>query len=210
MPDQGEVLYRVGSMRALMLETGNSDEPRICVEVEEITYGTMTGADIMLLQLSETYEQIEQRTGVRPFVVSQETSFAPGLSLRMPSARWQNDRACHVDATVERLKESRWLWGPVLRIRIEDTCGTPHGASGAPAIRRDNSEVIGVFGTASDGNGAPCELNNSCEVAPDGSTKASVREQGYFHFVHNFYTCLDASGKVDLAVPRCLLPKPQP
>jgi len=91
MPDQGEVLYRVGSMRALMLETGNSDEPRICVEVEEITYGTMTG------ELSETYGQVEQRMGVRPFVVSQQTSFA--LALRMPSARWQKDRACHVDVS---------------------------------------------------------------------------------------------------------------
>ena len=209
MPDHGEVLYRVSSGRALTLETGNPDEPRTCVQEEEITYGTMTGADIMLMQISETYEQIAHRTGVRPFLVSQEKAFSPGLALRVPSARWQNDRACEVDATVETLKEARWLWGPVLRIRIGDTCGTPHGASGSPGIRKDTSEVIGVFGTASDGDAAPCEMNNSCEVASDGSTKVSVRGQGYFHFVHNFYTCLDVNRNVDLAVPGCLLPKPQ-
>jgi len=142
MPDYGEVLYRVSSPRAFTLETGNADEPRTCVQVEEIVYGTMTGADIMLLQVSETYEQIAQRTGVRPFLVSQEKAFSQGLALRMPSARWQNDRACEVEATVETLKEARWLWGPVLRIRILDTCGTPHGASGAPAIRKDTSRLL--------------------------------------------------------------------
>jgi hypothetical protein len=210
MPDRGEVLYRVSSRRPLTLETGNSDEPRTCMEAEEIVYGTMSGADIVLLRASESYEQIEKRTGVKPFLVSQETSFAPGLAVRIPSARWQNDRGCQVDATVEKLAEFRWLWGPVLRIRLADTCETPHGASGAPVIREDNREVIGVFGTASDGNGVACELNNPCEVAPDGSTKAAIREQPYVHFVHAFYTCLDASRNLDLDVPGCLLPKPQP
>jgi len=210
MPDHGEVLYRIALRRSLTLETGKSQDPRTCVEADEITYGTMTGADILLLQLTETYEQIERRTGVKPFLMSQETSFAPGLALRMPSARWQNDRACQADTTVQQVKEFRWLWSPVLRIRIADSCGTPHGASGAPAIRKDNNEVIGVFGTASDGNGAPCELNNPCEVAPDGSTNASVREQGYVHFLHYFYSCLDASRNLDLEVAGCLLPRPQP
>jgi hypothetical protein len=101
MPDNGEVLYHVSSRRPLTLETGNSDEPRTCIEAEEIVYGTMSGIDVMLLQVSETYEQIQQRTGVTPFLVSQETSFAPGFAVRIPSARWQNDRACQVDATVD-------------------------------------------------------------------------------------------------------------
>jgi hypothetical protein len=209
MPGQGEVLYRVRATRSMTLETGKSDEPRTCVEAEEIVYATMTGADIMLVQTSETYEQIEQRTGATPFLISQDTSFAPNLAIRVPSARWQNDRACQVETTVEKLKESQWFWGPVLRIKIADTCGFPHGASGAPAIRKDNAEVIGVVGTASDANGAPCELNNPCEVAPDGSIHASAREQGYLHFVHNFYTCLDPDRNIDLAVAGCLLPKPQ-
>jgi hypothetical protein len=170
----------------------------------------MSGADILLLRISETYEQIEKRTGVRPFLVSQDTAFAPDLALRIPSAYWQNDRACQVEATIDKLKEDRWLWSPVLRIRIADTCGTPHGASGAPAIRMDSGEVIGVFGTASDANAAPCALNNPCELTPDGSAKAAAKGQGYVHFVHHFYTCLDKERNIDLDVPGCLLPKPKP
>jgi hypothetical protein len=208
MPDQGEVFYRVSTRRPPTLETGNTDEPRVCMESDEIVYGTMTGGDILLLRVSETYEQIEKRTGVTPFVVSQDTAFAPDLALRMPSAYWQNDRWCWVETTVDKVKEARWLWGPVLRIRVADSCGTPHGASGAPVIRLDTSEVIGAFGTASDANAAACELNNPCEVAADGSTTAAVERQGYVHFVHQFYTCLDKDRNVDLAVPGCLLPQP--
>lgn len=210
MPDQGEVLYRVGSRRPLTLDTGNRDEPRTCLEADEIVYGTMSGADILLLRVSESYQQIEKRTGVRPFLVSQDTAFAPDLALRLPSAHWQNDRACQVEATVDKVKEDRWLWSPVLRLRILETCGTPHGASGAPAIRMDNGEVIGAFGTSSDANAAACALNNPCEVASDGSVQAGAKGQGYLHFVHAFYTCLDKDRNIDLAVPGCLLPKPQP
>ncbi|HXE86668.1 MAG TPA: trypsin-like peptidase domain-containing protein [Hyphomicrobiaceae bacterium] len=205
----GEVLHRTSYQRPLTLDTGSSEAPRTCLEADEIVYATMTGGDILLLRLTETYDQIERRTGVKPFVISQDTTFAPGLPVRMPSSRWQNDRACHVDKTIDRLKEHSWMWGPVFRLRVEDTCGLPHGASGSPIIRTDTEEVIGVAGTASDGDKAACELNNPCEVNPDGSTSAAAREQPYGHFVHAFYTCLDSARDLDLTTPGCRLPKPK-
>ena len=61
--------------RPLTLDTGAIVEPRTCVEADEIVYGTMTGADILLLRLTETYDQIERRAGVKPLLVSQDTSF---------------------------------------------------------------------------------------------------------------------------------------
>lgn len=205
----GDVLSRASYQRPLTLDTGNSEAPRTCVEADEIVYATMTGGDILLLRLTETYEQIERRTGVKPFVVSRDSTFASGLPVRMPSSRWQNDRACHVDRAVERLKEHHWTWGPVFRLLVEGTCGLPHGASGSPIIRKDTEEVIGVAGTASDGDGAACGLNNPCEVNPDGSTTVATRGQAYGHFVHAFSTCLDGTGDLDLTIPGCRLPKPK-
>ena len=73
--DAGEVFYHVSYRRPLTLDTGAIDEPRTCVEADEIVYGTMTGADILLLRLTETYDQIERRAGVKPLLVSQDTSF---------------------------------------------------------------------------------------------------------------------------------------
>ena len=64
-PDAGEVLYRLSDRRSLSLETGNSAGPRTCIETDRIEYGTLTDADILLLRLTETYDQIEARTGVK-------------------------------------------------------------------------------------------------------------------------------------------------
>jgi hypothetical protein len=209
--DAGEVFYRIEYRRGLTLETGNSEAPRSCVDADQIIYGTLTGADILLLRLVETYEQIERRTGVKPFVVSQERSFPEGFALRMPSARWQNDRACQVEATVEKVKEHRWVWSPVMRLKRlnPDSCLTPGGVSGAPGIQKDTNEVIGVLGTSNDGNATACELNNPCEISAGGAVKSAAKDTSYVHFVHQFYSCLDATGNVDLDVPGCLLAKPQ-
>ena len=206
-PDAGEVLYRLTDGRLLTLETGNAAAPRTCVEAEEIVYGTMTDADILLLRLTETYDQIEARTGVKPFVISQGGSVPNGTPARSPSSLFQDDRECVVEETVEKLKEHRWLWGPVMRLGL--TCDLPHGQSGAPVLRLDSNEVIGVMGTASDGNAVPCELNNPCLVKADGAFSPAVKDQGYAHFVHQFYTCLDSKRNISLDVPGCLLPKPK-
>jgi hypothetical protein len=109
MLDMGEVLYRTEYRRTLTLETGNSEEPRTCVEADQVVYATLTGVDVMLLRLTETYEQIERRAGVKPLIVSDDTAFPAGLTVRMPSGLWQNDRACEVELTVEKVKESRWI-----------------------------------------------------------------------------------------------------
>ena len=49
-------MYRLSDRRPLTLETGNSAAPRTCIETEEIVYGTLTDADILLLRLTETYD----------------------------------------------------------------------------------------------------------------------------------------------------------
>jgi hypothetical protein len=71
VPDAGEVLYRVSDRRSLTLDTGNGETPRTCVESDEIIYGTLTDADILA------------RTGVKPLMISQDTSFPNGLPVRV-------------------------------------------------------------------------------------------------------------------------------
>lgn len=206
--DVGEVLTRVADDRWLTLETGRSDEPRVCVKSDEIVFASLTDTDIMILQLTETYEQIESRTGLKALLVSRDTIFRDGLDVHVPSSLFQIAEQCQVEATVEKIKEDRWLWSPVIRMGRECSL-LPHGASGAPVIRLDTTEIIGVFGTASDANAAPCELNNPCEVRSDGTTRPGTQSQGYAHFVHKLYTCLDSDRSIDLSVQGCLLRKPQ-
>jgi hypothetical protein len=205
-PDAGEILYRLTGQRSLSFETGNSAAPRTCIETDQIIYGTLTDADVLLLRLTDTYEQIEARTGVKPFMISEDRAFPIGTPVRSPSSLFQSDRECSVEAIVEGLKEGRWLWGPVMRLSM--SCDIPHGLSGAPLVRLDSNEVIGVIGTASDGDAAPCEFNNPCEMNAQGTTTAAQKDQGYAHFVHRLYTCLDANRDINVDLPGCLLPKP--
>ena len=69
------MLYRLDDQRSLSLETGNSAAPRTCIETDRIEYGTLTNADVLLLRLTETYDQLEARTGVKPLVIAQDSAF---------------------------------------------------------------------------------------------------------------------------------------
>ena len=57
----GEVLHRASYQRPLALDTGSSEAPRTCLEADVNLYATMTGGDILLLRLTETYDQMERR-----------------------------------------------------------------------------------------------------------------------------------------------------
>jgi hypothetical protein len=208
MLGEGEILHQVTDLGHMTLITGNGSEPRVCVRAREIVYGTMTEADMMLFRLVETYDEIAARTGVKPFVISSDTTFPVGLSVSVPSAPFPEDRDCEVEATVTRLKEHKWQWGPLLR--LSRGCDFKHGVSGAPIIRRDTKEVIAVFSTANDGNAAPCELNNPCELESEGASPVVKQGHGYGHFLHKLYTCLNPAQNLDLDVPGCLLAKPGP
>ena len=85
-PDAGEVLYRLNDKRQLTLETGNRAVPRTCAETDEIVYGTLTGADLLLLRLTETYDQIEARTGVKAFTIAEDAVIPNGTPVRSPSS----------------------------------------------------------------------------------------------------------------------------
>ena len=96
------------------------------------------------------------------------------------------------------------------RHAADHVCDIPHGQSGASTSSMDSNEVIGVMGTASDGNAAPCEFNNPCELRTDGTTtNPAQKDQAYAHFVHGLYSCLDDRRDVDLDVLGCMLPKPK-
>ena len=207
-PDVGEVLYRLNDKRPLTLETGNSAAPRTCIETEEIVYGTLTGSDILLLRLTETYERIEARTGVKPFLISDDV-FHPKRytgSLAVISVPRRQGMCGGGDRRkVERTPLD--VGGPVMRLSL--SCDVPHGQSGGPVLRLDLNELIGRVWTASDDNAAPCELNNPCLVKADGTFSPAIKDQGYAHFVHQLYTCLDDARSVDINTPGCLLPRPK-
>ena len=82
-PTAGEVLRNLKIERAFTINTGILAAHRACVGVDELVYATMTDLDIALYQLTESYEEIEQRTAAKPLVISSERT----SSSRNESAR---------------------------------------------------------------------------------------------------------------------------
>jgi V8-like Glu-specific endopeptidase len=206
VPAPGEVLVRIKEERTFALDTGNAAAPRACVNADELVYATLTQLDVAIYQLTETYEEIEQRTGASAFTIAADAQIPAGLAVRLPSAFHQNNYPCSTDRTIPKLKEGMWTWGPVLR--LTKACDAPPGGSGSPVIREDTNEVIGVFGTVYDADGPACDIMNPCEIDENGAASVADKGQPYAHFVHGLYACLDARGNIDLGVAGCMLPKP--
>lgn len=203
----GEVFHNFKLQTAFTLDTGNLAEPRTCIGVEQLLYATLTGRDIALYQLSESYDEIERRTGVKPFVMASDASIPPGIKIETPSAYHQKSQSCMTGDKVDKLKEFEWEWGPAARMSLD--CKIIGGYSGSPVVRSDSNQVIGVVGTTYEGSGQPCALNNPCEVDEKGAFTVADKGQSYFHFVQPIFDCLSADMEFDLNAQTCRLLKPK-
>lgn len=206
VPAPGEVIHdRNLSGISLTLDTGNRRIPRVCIDATKLLYATLTGTDLALYELVETYDTIKNKTGAEPLVLSADKEFAMGTSVVVASAAHQKVQACTIDKKVHALKESKWQWGTAYRLTT--VCTVIPGYSGSPVVRTDNGEIIGVLGTAFRGK-EPCDLHNPCELDEAGQKSVAAEGQGYFHPVHGLHACLDAKFNFDLNAPGCLLQRP--
>jgi len=206
VPAPGEVLRHLEERRSFTLDTGNAAAPRACLSADELMYATMTDLDIAIYRLTETYEEIEGRTGTTPLMIAADGRIPAGTKVRLPSALHQTDTTCSTGGTVPKLREMRWTFGPVLRLTTD--CNARRGSSGSPVIREDTSEVIGVLSTGYVADGAPCEIMNPCEIDEKGVVSVAEKGQAYANFVHQLYACFDSRGNFDLTAADCSLPKP--
>ena len=207
VPAPGEILLNVKERRTFTLDTGNPAAPRACLSADELTYAIMTGLDLAIYRLTETYEEIERRTGARPLMIAADAQMPAGMRVRMPSAWHQRQKTCAMDRMVASVREGLWTLGPVMRLTRE--CDPRPGFSGSPVIREDTNEVIGVLSSGYEGDGAPCTINNPCEIAEDGTVSVAGRGQGYAYLVHQLNACRDQRGSFDLTAAGCQLPRPQ-
>jgi len=207
VPAPGEVLLHVKERRTFTLDTGNAAAPRACLGADELVYATMTDLDIAIYRLTETYEEIERRTGARPLIIATDGRIPAGMKVRMPSALHQTDAICSTDGTVSKLKEMLWTFGPALRLTTD--CNARRGSSGSPVIREDTNEVIGVLSTGYVADGAPCEIMNPCEIDAKGTVSVAEKGQAYAAFAHQLHACFDSRGNFDLNAADCPLLRPQ-
>ena len=202
MPPYGQVIQNVSASRSGTLLDGAGNSLGT-VQADKVIYATMTGTDVALYELTDTYGSISSKYGATALTVN-DAHPTDGASMYIPSSYWKQVWNCSVNGFVPTLREDQWTWHDSLR--YSSGCNTTHGTSGSPIIDSASGRIVGINNTGND-DGEMCTLNNPCEVAADGSTTAT-KGQSYGEETYWFTTCLNSSRAIDLTVPGCLLTKP--
>lgn len=200
MPTAGQVITNQAVNRtATLLKADGSSAGTITAD--KILYATMTGTDVALYQLNETFDALKSRIATAtPYTIA-STRPAAGAAIAIPSGYhkriWD---PCTIDGFAN-LKEASWSFTD--SIRYDANCDTIPGTSGSPIIGKATGQIVGINNTGNT-NGEMCTMNNPCEVAADGTT--SVRQgTSYGQQTYWFTTCLNSSRQIDLTVAGCKL-----
>lgn len=173
------------------------------LKATEIVYATMTDTDVGLLQLNQTYDQIEKKTGIKPLILS-DVAPAPGTAIDIPSGYWKRTYSCSIEATIPTLKEGGYVFSGSLRYSPTG-CEVIGGTSGSPIISSASGEIVAINNTTNE-DGDVCTMNNPCEVDAAGNVSI-IKGRGYGQQIYTLSTCVDASGSFDLSLKTCVLPK---
>lgn len=202
MPQPGEVFYRKAQSFSVSLL--RQDGSRLAgLRATSIVYGTMTDTDLAILQLNQTYRQIETATGVQPLVIADQLP-QPGTMIDIPSGYWKRTYSCQIESLVHVLKEGNWTFTNSIRYSPVG-CEVIGGTSGSPILSPVTGEVIAINNTGNE-SGKTCTVNNPCEVDPSGNVTV-IKGRGYGQQTYTLYSCLNAKAEFDLDTPGCVLPK---
>jgi hypothetical protein len=200
--DAGEVLQNVSSTRrgTLLSSTGSA---LATVRADRVLYATMTGTDVTLYRLTSTFATLQSSYGASALTISSSHPTA-GAAIDIPSSYWKRIWNCKIDSFVPTLREDEWTWHD--SVRYDANCDTIAGTSGTPIVDASTGQVVGINNTGNE-DGEMCTLDNPCEVAANGTTKA-YEGQSYGQETYWFTTCLTSSRTIDLSISGCLLTKP--
>jgi V8-like Glu-specific endopeptidase len=196
----GEVLVNQKKNRSMKLF--KNKDSLYNINATKIIYATMTDTDMALFELSETYNQIRNRTGVTPLTLSSTRSYE-GVAIDVVSGYWERGYSCGIEKFVYVVKEAGWTFKD--SIRYSPGCATIGGTSGSPIIEAGTRTVIGVNNSANE-SGRKCTMNNPCEVNKSGDVfvKKGLK---YGQQTFNVYSCLNANMQLDMNKQGCALLK---
>jgi hypothetical protein len=200
----GQVLVNRTSSRTGKL-LNSSGTAVATVRADRVLYATMTGTDVTLYRLSQTFAQIRNATGLSAYTIA-STHPVDGHAISIPSSYWKKTYSCAINGFVNTLREDQWTWHDSIRyLYPNSTCQTIGGTSGSPIIDNASLQIVGINNTSNE-NGQACTLDNPCEVNSDGSLTYTMG-QNYGQETYWFNTCLTSTNAIDLTKTGCLLTK---
>ena len=201
----GQVLVNRTSSRTGKLLNANGTSVAT-VRADRVLYATMTGTDVTLYRLSQTFSQIRNATGLNAITIASSHP-VDGHAISIPSSYWKRTYSCAINGFVSTLREDQWTWHDSIRyLYPNSTCQTIGGTSGSPIIDNASLQIVGINNTSNE-QGQACTLDNPCEVNADGSL-TYTKGQNYGQETYWFTTCLTSTNTIDLNKTGCLLTKP--
>ena len=202
--DLNEVVVDMVTSRSfILLDAGGSALGTLTAK--KILYATMTGTDVAIYQLTQTYEQISAAYQILPLTLAKENP-QPLSAINIISGGRKRGYTCTIDAIVDTVKEGAWVWHDSIRYR-QPGCNVVGGTSGSPIVDMVSGLVIAINNTKNM-DGGQCSENNPCEVDAAGNI-AAAKGNAYGQQTYWIYTCLGLDRKIDLEQDGCMLPKPQ-
>lgn len=178
------------------------DQKLIPITADRIIYATMTGTDITLYQLTDTYADLEKK---RVDAFDLDTNHPTlNLDIEIISGYWDRGYRCKIDAFIYQLKEEGWTMNDSIRYS-KVGCNTIGGTSGSPIIHLGTHAVVGINNTGNE-SGEKCTMNNPCEVSKSGVITV-VSHASYGQQTYQIYSCLTPDFKINLNSPACSLNK---
>ncbi|WP_405773841.1 serine protease [Streptomyces sp. NBC_00859] len=201
-PSAGQVITNQSSTRSFTLLNASAGTAGT-LKANKVAYATMTDTDVTLYQLTKTYAQIQQSTGIAPLTLS-ATHPVQGHAINVVSGYWKRVYSCSVDGFAYRLKEDQWTWKDA--VRYTPQCQVIGGTSGSPVIDTSTGRITAINNTINE-SGESCTLDNPCEVNEQGAV--TIRKgTGYAQETYGIPACFTTGNKLNLSATGCTLPKP--
>jgi Trypsin-like peptidase domain len=178
------------------------------VAVSRISYTTMKGQDIAVLELAARYADVI-RAGFAPWrATSQwplqgEPAAVVGAPLTGTAATsFLRVAACKLESRADVLLEYVWHWFDFERNRCRDIQA---GSSGSPVISRRTGALLGLVNTTTIGAvpHTDCALNDPCEPSPGHA--ASRANTSYMTPLVGIRRCFAETGRFDVTRASCPL-----
>ncbi len=201
----GEVIVNQSSSRTFSLLNAAGTGTLGTLRATSLAYATMTGTDVSLYRLNQTYAQIQQQFGSRALDLS-ATHPVAATDIKVVSGYWRRIYSCRIDAFVHTLRESNWTWRDSIRYTSSSACQTIGGTSGSPIVDVATGRVVGVNNTANE-SGGRCTLNNPCEVSQSGAITVRPGAR-YGQQTFQINACIGAGNTINLTAPGCTLARP--
>lgn len=173
------------------------------IMADRIVYGTMTGTDLTVYRVKQTYAEILSTYGIHPLQLASAHPQA-GTPIEVISGFWKRGYSCAIDGFVNELHEGDWTWKDSIRY-TQPGCEVIGGTSGSPILQAGTRTMIGINNTGNE-SGDKCTENNPCEVDPSGNITYE-KGRSYGEETHQLYTCINQNREIDLSVPGCQLNK---